>query len=272
MFRALVVFCAASVLATGGAAVWWNFAASEPAESPAANLPVPLFPPRIAEGSVYEACLATLVTDRAGSLGIAEAPVADGDDGAAHCRGLALIAIGKPAQGAEALEDLSHQSTAPTVARAVVLGQAGQARLMIGEADRAVEDASAALVLSPASTEMFILRATAEGMLGRFQDAVDDLGEALDLEANRPDALVARAVMRRKLEQLDLARADVSQALALDPDDPEALLERGILRQRLGDDAGARADWEHARDADPDSTTAELAAQNLSLLEAGRRK
>jgi regulator of sirC expression with transglutaminase-like and TPR domain len=79
-------------------------------------------------------------------------------------------------------------------------------------------------------------------------------------------------VMRRKLDQLDLAQADVSQALTLDPDDPDALLERGILRQRLGDRAGARSDWEHARGVDPNSTTADLAAQNLSLLEAGPRQ
>ena len=47
------------------------------------------------------------------------------------------------------------------------------------------------------------------------------------------------------------------------------LVERGILRQRMGDGAGARADWEHAIELDPDSTTADLAEQNLALLEAG---
>jgi len=71
------------------------------------------------------------------------------------------------------------------------------------------------------------------------------------------------------LNELDLAQADVSRALALDPDDADALLERGILRERMGDRPGARADWEHARVVDPNSTTADLAQQNLSLLEAG---
>jgi regulator of sirC expression with transglutaminase-like and TPR domain len=68
---------------------------------------------------------------------------------------------------------------------------------------------------------------------------------------------------------LDLAQADVSLALTLNPDDADALLERGILRQRMGDEKGARADWEHAQELDPNSTTADLAEQNLSLLEAG---
>ncbi len=69
--------------------------------------------------------------------------------------------------------------------------------------------------------------------------------------------------------QLDLAKADVTRALAIDPDDADALLERGILRQRLGDNDGARTDWQHAMGVDPNSTTADLAQQNLSLLEAG---
>jgi hypothetical protein len=37
----------------------------------------------------------------------------------------------------------------------------------------------------------------------------------------------------------------------------------------MGDRTGARTDWQHARDVDPNSTTADLAEQNLSLLEAG---
>jgi hypothetical protein len=40
----------------------------------------------------------------------------------------------------------------------------------------------------------------------------------------------------------------------------------------MGDAAGARADWEHARGVDPNSTTADLAQQNLSLLEAGPQR
>jgi tetratricopeptide (TPR) repeat protein len=116
------------------------------------------------------------------------------------------------------------------------------------------------------------MRASARGALGAYQQAVDDLNRALRLDGSRTDALVSRAILWRKMGHLDLAQADVAQALTLDPDYPDALLERGILRQRMGDRAGARADWEHARGADPNSTTADLADQNLSLLEAGPRQ
>lgn len=263
-----VSFIAAAAAAVVGA--WWFIPNTKAPTDVTTELPVPPFPPRITEGSSYEACLSTLATDPASALAEAEAWQArGGGEGASHCRGLALIAVGNPVAGAEVLEHLGHQSQAPSLARALILGQAAQARMMVAQADIAAQDASTALTLSPDDTEMLITRATAEGELEQFEQAIDDLTQALRLDANRSDALVARAVMRRKLNELDQAQADVLMALKLAPDDQDALLERGILRQRNGDAAGARADWEHVRDLDPNSTTADLAEQNLSLLEAG---
>ena len=43
-------------------------------------------------------------------------------------------------------------------------------------------------------------------------------------------------------------------------------------RQALGDAEGARADWEQAKSVDPNSSAADLAEQNLALLEAGPRR
>lgn len=279
MSRRLTAFCAflAMVGVTAGG-IWWVTTPSIPSDETPTEIPVPPFPPRIADGSAYQTCLDTLANDPTGAVALAETWQADGGgDGALHCRGLALIALGKPAAGAELLEQVARQSGAPVLARASVLGQAVQARLMVAEADpaaatQAADDASQALALAPADPELFIMRSTAESLLGRFKDAVDDLNVALQLDATRPDALVLRAVVHRKLDQIDLAQADVSQALKLDPDNPDALLERGILRQRMGDPDGAREDWEHARGVDPNSTTADLAQQNLSLLEAGPQR
>ncbi len=255
----------------GSAAVWWTRPAATEA-APPSDLPVPPFPPRITEGSTYESCLASLAEDPAGAATMAEAWQANGGgDGASHCQGLALIALGKPDAGAAVLEQLaqSQYSSAPALARASVVGQAVQARLLVGQAEPAWIDATKAFNLSPANTELLIMRATAQSGLKHDQAVVEDLNEALRLDGGRIDALLARAVLRRKLGHLDKAQADITQALELDPDNADALLDRGILRQRLGDRAGARADWERARGADPNSTTADLAEQNLSLLEAG---
>lgn len=267
--RLTALFLSFGLLGAILAAGWWLGMAGEH-EDAVADLPLPPFPPRIAEGADYETCLADLAADPAGAVALAETMMAGGGgDGALHCHGLALIVTGKPEAGAMILEQLAQRSDAPPMARALVLGQAGQARLMVAQPQQAADDASAALSLSPADTELFILRATAEGMQEQFQDAVTDLSAALRLDAARPDALVSRAMMHRRMNRLDLAQADVTRALNLDPDDADALLERGILRQRMGDRAGARVDWEHARGVDPNSTTADLAEQNLSLLEAG---
>jgi tetratricopeptide (TPR) repeat protein len=271
MYRRLAALCLfLGVLGGAAVAAWWWQASPAAQEDPVADLPLPPFPPRIAEGKNYESCLAALAEDPAGAMAMADTWLASGGgDGAVHCQGLALIVTGKPEAGAAALEHLAETSEAPPMARALVLGQAGQARLMVAQPDKAVDDASRALALSPADADLFIMRAAAEGMLDRFRDAIADLSDALRLDASRADALVSRAVMHRQLNELDLAQADVGRVLSRDPDNPDALLERGILRQRLGDQAGARTDWQHARDVDPNSTTADLAEQNLSLLEAG---
>ncbi len=261
-------------LMLGGAAAWWWWPSARTAEPTQAavppDLPIPPFPPRIAEGDAYESCLASLADDPAGAAAVAEAWQArGGGDGAAHCQGLALIAMGKPDQGSALLERLALRSNAPALARAAVLSQAMQGRLMVGQAAEAAGDASAALGLAPGDTELLIVRATAQADLGQDQAAVTDLNQALQQDGERGDALVARAGLWRKLGQPERAQDDVARALALNPDDPDALLERGILRQRRGDRAGARADWEQARDADPSSSTADLAEQNLALLDAG---
>ncbi len=275
MPRRLIALCASlTLLVAVTAFVQWFTLANPPAVAEdSSDLPVPPFPPRIAEGDAYESCLSTLANDPISAVGIAEAwQASGGGEAAAHCRGLALIAVGKPAEGADLLEQLAAASTAPPLARASVLRQAGQARLMVAQNGKAIEDASEALTLSPGNADLLLIRATAETATGKLGDAVDDVSTALRIDGQRIDALVQRAVLRRELNQLDLAQADIGRALALDPDDADALLERGILRQRMGDIAGARTDWERVMTVDPNSTTADLAAQDLSLLEAGPRR
>lgn len=105
--------------------------------------------------------------------------------------------------------------------------------------------------------------------LNRFEDAEDDLTRALDADPRRAETLVLRASAWRHLGQLDLAQDDIDRSIAIDPENAEALLERGILRERRNDWDGARRDWEQAIILAPNSATADLAEQNLALLEAG---
>ncbi len=237
---------------------------------PDPSLPVPPVPPRIAEGADYENCLAMLSDDPAGANVFADAWIATGGgDGAVHCQALALIALGNPEAGAAMLEKLAAGSSAAALARASIFGQAEEAWMMASQPDRAYDAATQALALKPDDPDLLIERATSAIAMGRFMDSIDDLNRALELDPRRADALVLRGTAWRNEDKIELAQADIDHAIDIDPDDPEALLERGILRQRKGDRAGAQADWERAIELDPDSTAADLAQQNLALLEAG---
>jgi tetratricopeptide (TPR) repeat protein len=237
------------------------------------DLPVPPFPPRIADGDQYDKCMTMLAEDPEGAEAIATSmQAAGGGDGAIHCQALAMIANGDAEGGATMLENLAHAGKAEGFTRAVLLSQAAEARLIADQAQPALKDASEALEISPDDPDLLIGRANAYDALDRSSEAMDDLNQALRLDASRGDALVLRASVWRRMDKLDEAGTDVDRAIAMDPGDAEALLERGILREQMGDVAGARRDWTHAKEVDPNSEAAELAAQNLTLLDAGPEK
>jgi tetratricopeptide (TPR) repeat protein len=234
------------------------------------RMPVPPVPPRIAQGQDYERCLAMLSNDAAGANAFADAwEATGGGEGAMHCQALAQIALGHTETGADMLEKLAGASTAPPLARASLYSQAVQSWLMSGDPARAYGDATMAIALSPDDADLLVDRSIAAATMERYMDAIDDLNCALELDPRRAEAFVFRAAAWRHENRLDLARADVDRAIAIDPENAEALLERGILRERHGDRGGARADWEQAIALAPDTATADLAQQNLALLEAG---
>lgn len=233
-------------------------------------LPVPPIPPRIAEGVEYDKCLSMLEADPEGASAYADAwEATGGGDGAVHCRALAEIALGEAETGAEMMDKLAGKSQETPAARASVYGQAGQAWLIAGLPDKAYLSATMALTLTPDDEDVLIDRSIASATLEHYKEAVTDLTHALEIDTKRPDALALRAAAYRQLGVLDRAQEDIDRALEQDPDNPDALLERGILRQRKGDRKGARLDWERAIALAPDSATADLAQQNLALLEAG---
>ena len=263
----LALAIAGTVIARGLRSAPRNVEILAPDDAP---LPIPPVPPRIAEGEEYENCLAMLPDDPTGATAMATGWMAHGGgEGAAHCLALARIAEGDPAGGAEMLQVLADTSHGAAVARASVYQQAGQAWLVANQPDRALQSATAALALSPDDPDLLIDRAGINVALEKFQASIDDLTQALATDPTRSDALVMRGAAWRHLNRLDLAQEDIDNALIGDPDNPEALLERGILRQRRNDRAGARRDWERAITLAPDSSAADLAQQNIALLDVG---
>ncbi len=231
-------------------------------------------PARNAAASAANPCLALLSSDPAGAVDYAEdwskRNGGDGDgDGAAQCAALAKVALGDPEAGAAALDSLSHEARLPERRRAVLADQASQAWLSAAKPDRALAASTLAVSLDPADPSLLTDRARAALAAGRADGAVADLSAVLAAHPGQAEALVVRATAYRKLDRIDAARADIDAACAVLPDEPEALLERGILRERSGDLEGARSDWSRVLSVSPDTHEADLAQQDLALLDAG---
>jgi tetratricopeptide (TPR) repeat protein len=222
-----------------------------------------------AEAERYERCMALARKDPTAAWEMALAWQAEGGyHPADHCAAVALIGLHQYGEAGMRLEALAQAMVrAPKELRAEVLDQAGQAWLLLGNAERAQADLSAALKLAPDAPDLLIDRAEAAGARGRFKEAVADLDRALKRAPDRTDALVFRASAYRAEGKLGPALADVEKALALAPNSPDALLERGNIRRLKGDKAGARQDWLRVSLLAPDSPADVAAKANLEHLD-----
>ncbi len=262
-----------ALLAAAAGGVFWGMgepARTPPPEAAEEALPLPPEPPRVADSAEYEECLGKLRDDAQGALSYAEAwQATGGGDGARHCSALATMALGEPERAAGRLEALASSTGAGIAARAAILGQAGQAWMVAGQAPRAYGAVTLALSLTPSDPDLLVDRAIAAAAMGRYGEAFADADRAAGLDPQRVEPWIFRAAALRHLERPQEAFRDIERALSLEPGSPEALLERGILRQLQGDVDGARADWESVVVNAPDSAAADLALQNLALNEAG---
>jgi tetratricopeptide (TPR) repeat protein len=218
----------------------------------------------------YEACMALAETNPAAALVSAQDWIAaEGGAPAEHCRAVALIDLGRPAEAGEALELLAEGlGTGQESLRVALLTQAGQAWFLAGELDQAERVQTAALALAPKDVDLLVDRSLTLAAGKRYWEAADDLNEANSLAPGRPDVLVYRASAYRFLEAYDLAMADLRAALAMTPNDPVALLERGNVYGRTGEDELARDDWARVVTLAPDSEAARAARANLLRLES----
>ncbi|MBR0659459.1 tetratricopeptide repeat protein [Neoroseomonas oryzicola] len=264
--RLLLAGVAALALVAGGGGAWWWLSGRGPAEM----LPTPPEPPRLSDAPEYERCLDMLEDDPEGARRFADSWGMDGGgESAAHCAALAALSLGEAERAAEALERIAARSQAGIAARAAVFGQAGEAWTAAGKPQRAHAALTLALALVPADAQLLTARAVALLALDRPSEALDDLDHAVAADGSNAESWVLRASALRRLDRVGPAAESVAQALRLEPDNVEALLERGVIRQIQGDASGARSDWERVIELAPDGPTADLAAQNMALIEAG---
>lgn len=212
----------------------------------------------------YATCTARIAKDPRAALAAAEAWT-NGGPAAAHCRALALVALGRYAEAATALEALAKTlSDADTFIRVAVRAQAGLAWVNAGKTEPAIADFDAALALDPENADVLIDRAQAHATAGDYWDAIADLDKAVALAPGDGLAHALRASAYRHVDVPELALKEAERAVALAPEDPIAVLARANARADLGDRKGARADWRTVVDLAPGSTAATSARQALA--------
>jgi tetratricopeptide (TPR) repeat protein len=260
---------ATALLVVGAAGGLW-FAGVLSSAKQDAGLPVPPEPPRLSQAPEYARCLDLLPADPVGARSFArEWLMQGGGEGAAQCEALAQLSLGEADAAAEALERIATRSEAGLAARAAVFGQAAEAWRAASKPQRAAAAASLALALTPQDPDLLLERALARMALDQVSGALADLDLAAVLDADRAETWIWRATAQRRLENFRSAEDSITTALRLAPRNVEALLERGILRQLRGEVDAARRDWERVLELAADSPAADLAAQNLALIEAG---
>lgn len=151
---------------------------------------------------------------------------------ASVCKALALIALKRVPEGALLLEQLADAGDGGDAGtRAGVYSQAGNARLLDLDPDRALADFTAALKYAPGEPDLLIDRSRAYALTGDWRHSEEDLSAALDKRPNDGLALTLRAEARLQQNVLELAEKDAEAAVALAPKDVPALLVRGRVRE-----------------------------------------
>ena len=288
-----VVVVGACVLLAAGVAVngrVWAADAPQPAPPPA----VPAVADHAEAGHEawsFARCTATVSDDPDGARDYAEDWLTHGGGlEAQQCEAMALMELGDVATAAASLDRLAHvpgwpvgdsaaahagpQSDArpPDTPqslrrRAAVAEQAARAWQADDSPKQAFESATYGLTLEPGNVPLRLVYARVAVELDQPQRAIDTLTPLPSVPAERDEALVARAAAWRRMGRIEQAMADINAALKDTPRNGAALLERGILYQREGQMAQARADWQDVVTLSPDSDEADLARQDLSLLE-----
>ena len=187
------------------------------------------------EADRLEACVAKIEVDPEEAYEDGLAWVYQGNrPGARQCTALALIALGRPDEGAARLEQLANSADGGTLEqRAEYLIQSGNAWLQAGAPEAAIVTFTNALKLKPGIPDLLVDRASANMMLGNWAEAKEDLDRAIELAPNMAIARQLRAEAHLNLDQLPLAMTDIEAALVADPENIDTLVLRGRIREAI---------------------------------------
>lgn len=214
----------------------------------------------------FRQCAALARKDASAGVEAAQAwQVAGGDIPARQCLGLAYMAMDRAAPAAVVFEQAARAAEAVQDQRVTDLwGQAGNAWLVAGEAEKARAAFNTALAHGGGSDEwkgeLYIDRARALVELAQPDAARADLDRALELVPDDPMGWLLSATLARRQNDIPRAALHIAKAEKRAPGDPHIALEAGNIAGLQGRLAEAREKWSVAANGDGPASTAAKAA------------
>jgi tetratricopeptide (TPR) repeat protein len=211
----------------------------------------------------YAECMALARSEPLKALPVAEKWHGEGGGLAArHCVAVAMFEAGRYGQAAVQFEAIARDmGTDRPGIRAELWGQAGQAFIESGAADKAAEAQSRAIELKGNDPDLWVDRGLSYAAMLAWPRAISDFDRALILRPNDVEILVLRAAAWRNAKKPARALDDAQHALRIAPDHSEALLERGFANLALGERNQANSDFTRVLRLVPPGTPAARRAQ-----------
>lgn len=142
--------------------------------------------------------------------------------------------------------------------------------LRLGEADAALREAEAALVIDPRFSDARVLKGGVLAARGQHAQAVVELRQAIATDPAKPMLRLDLAKVLAEAGRRDEARAEYDALLRLVPDDPAALTGQAAFLAEQGDLTGAERGLRRALTLQPDDVTARFnLAEVLARLGRG---
>lgn len=213
-----------------------------------------------------------------------EAVLANADYGEALHQFNEVSAAAKPDARAMVYRGISHQSQgdydraladysdAIRLDASLVFAYSKRGALLVNQkaqVRKAIDDFSAALVLTPGDGDLLAQRGDAYGALGDYGAALSDLNRAVIASPMSAETLVRRGLVKARLNDVQGAAADYTAALALDAHSVDALVNRAAIFSTSGQTSRAIEDLDTAIEDAPNNA---LAFYNRGYAHFARRE
>ena len=216
----------------------------------------------------YNECMSQSRMHPENGIEIARTWLAEGDFSAAkHCLATGKFFSGAYEAAATIFENLATTDDDFTNRlRSQLFSQAGHARSLIGQSEKALENQTEAINLFRDEPQFFLDRAITQIALKDYSDALSDINIAIKKDPLFGDAFLFSAIAKRHLKDFVGALADINKALMLLPNLPAALLERGIISNLVGQAENAATDWKKIIEVAPNSAEARSAKEWIDQI------